>query len=529
MAYELADAALVALVARCRPLELKNNSIRCANTAPRFARQINIIMFKQYLQKLLFASALIAFGTFAHAQSNAAMSLNDCIQFALENHPDIKSAQLQMKDADWRVKENFAAGLPQISAGVSYSGFLQRGGLPSNALSFGGGGGGIDQNAPYYQTLVDRLGGSDGADALGQFLGAAFASDPDSKIFFNPVHSLSGNLGVNQLIFNNSYLIGLRAARYYRQYVDNQLAVARQTVRNTVTDAYLPALLISENLSILDKNIGNLDKLFSDTKAINKAGFAEQLDVDRLELSLSTLKSERGNLARQREIVVNALKFNMGMPVGTDISISDDVPALLSASGEVDLISPPNFMARPEYLLLLKGRELSGLQIDLYRKPWMPTVAGFVQWQPSYQGGFGARGTDSFKDWYYISSAVAGVSVSVPIWDGGGSKAKKERAIISAQTVDIQKQMLENALTLELDGARKQYLNAQERVANQEKNLALAQRIYDTTQTKYKAGIGSSFEITQSESSLYSAQQGVLQARYDLLTAKVAIRKALGQ
>ena len=499
-----------------------------ANAPFRFARQINLIMLKQYALKLLLSCLLLALGTFAYAQGVQTLSLNDCIQYAMENHPDIKSAQLQVKDADWRVKENLATGLPQITAGVSYSGFLQRGGLPSSALSFGGGGGGIDPNAPYFQTLDQAL-GTGGVDALGQFLGAAFASDPDSKIFFNPVHSVSGTVGVNQLIFNNSYLIGLRAAKYYRQYVDNQLAVTRQTVRNTVTDAYLPALLISENLSILDKNIGNLDKLFSDTKAINKAGFAEQLDVDRLELSLSTLKSERGNLVRQREIVVNALKFTMGMPVGTEVNIADDVPALLSASGEVDLISPPNFMARPEYLLLLKGRELSGLQVDLYRKPWMPTVAGFVQWQPSYQGGFGTKDTETFNDWYYISSAVAGLSVSVPIWDGGGSKAKKERAIISAQTVDIQKQMLENALTLELDAARKQYLNAQERVASQERNLALAQRIYDTTQTKYKAGIGSSFEITQSESSLYSAQQGVLQARYDLLTARVAIRKALGQ
>lgn len=477
----------------------------------------------------MLACALLAFSAFAHAQSSPAMSLADCIQFAMENHPDIKSAQLQLKDADWRVKENFATGLPQISAGVSYSGFLQRGGLPSSALSFGGGGGSIDPNADYYKTLEDRLGGSDGVQALGQFLGAAFASDPDSKIFFNPVHSVSGNVSVNQLIFNNSYLIGLRAAKYYRQYVDNQLIVARQTVRNSVTDAYLPALLISENLSILDKNIGNLEKLFSDTKAINKAGFAEQLDVDRLELSLSNLRSERGNLARQREIVVNALKFKMGMPVGNDINVSDNVDALISASGEADLTTPANFMARPEYLLLLKGRDLSGIQVDLYRKPWMPTVAGFLQWQPGYQGGFGAKDSPTFHDWYYISSAVAGVSVSIPIWDGGGTKAKRERAIITAQTTDIQKQMLENAITLELDAARKQYLNARERVANQEKNLALAQRIYDTIQTKYKAGIGSSFEVTQSESGLYSAQQGLLQARYDLLAAKVAIKKAMGE
>lgn len=486
-------------------------------------------MINQFSQKLLLVGILLAVGFTSRAQSGQAMSLNDCIQFALQNHPDIKTAQLQIKDADWQVKENLGTGLPQFSAGASYSGFIQRGGLPSGALSFGSGGGSIDQNAPYYQTLQTALGGSGGVDALGQFLGASFASDPDSKIFFNPVHSISGNLSVNQLIFNNSYLIAIRAARYYRQYVDNQLAVARQNVRNLVTDAYLPALLISENLSILDKNIGNLEKLFSDTKAINKAGFAEQLDVDRLELSLSTLRSERGNLARQREIVVNALKFNMGMPVANEISLSDDVPTLLAASGEVDLTSAPNFMSRPEYLLLLKGRDLSNVQIDLYRKPWMPSVAGFAQWQPGYQGGFGAKDAPGFKDWYYIASAVAGISVSLPIWDGGVSKAKKERAILSSQTVEIQKQMLENAISLELDAARKQYLNALERVSNQERNLALAQRIYDTTQTKYKSGVGSSFEITQSESGLYAAQQSLLQSKYDLLIAKVAIKKALGQ
>ncbi|MFN0173579.1 MAG: TolC family protein [Saprospiraceae bacterium] len=473
-------------------------------------------------QKLLLVAALIAFGRFAQAQGSQSMSLSDCIQYALENHPDIKTAQLQIKDADWRVKENFATGLPQLSAGATYSGFIQRGGLPSSALGFGSSGP-VDLTGSlpnFNQAQITDLNG---------VFGNMFASDPDSKVFFNPVHSVSGNVSLNQLVFNNSYLVGLRAARYYRQYVDNQLAVTRQTIRNRVTDAYLPALLISDNLSILDKNIGNLEKLFSDTKAINQAGFAEQLDVDRLDLSLSNLRSERGSLARQREIVVNALKFNMGMPIANELSLSDNTGLLLAAAGEVDLASPPDFMARPEYLLLLKGRDLSNVQVDLYRKPWMPTVAGFVQWQPSYQGGFGAKDAEGFDKWFYISSAVAGLSVNIPIYDGGGTNAKRERALISAQTVEIQKGMLENAISLELDGARKQFLNAQERVANQEKNLALAQRIYDTTQTKYKAGVGSSFEITQSESGLYTAQQGLLQAQFDLLTAKVAIKKAMGQ
>ena len=54
------------------------------------------------------------------------------------------------------------------------------------------------------------------------------------------------------------------------------------------------------------------------------------------------------------------------------------------------------------------------------------------------------------------------------------------------------------------------------------------QRIYNTTQTKYKSGVGSSFELVSAEQQLYSAQQALMQAQYDLLAAKVALRKALG-
>ncbi|MCC7245803.1 MAG: TolC family protein [Saprospiraceae bacterium] len=478
-------------------------------------------MHNRIKQNSIWLSLILVWLTYS-LSAQRAMSLNDCIQYAIENHPNVKVAQLQVTDADWRVKESKATGLPQLSAGLSYNYFIQRGGLPSSALGFGASGP-IDLTPALPSFTTTQI------SELNNVFGSIFASDPDSKVFFNSVHSAAGTISANQLIFNNSYLLALKAARYYRQYVEQQLAAARLTARNQVIDAYLPALLLSENLSVLDKNIGNLDKLLSETRAVNKAGFVEQLDVDRLDLSLAQLRSERGNLARQREIVVNALKFSMGMPVSDEITLSDDLNKLLAENAGADLTSPVNLMNRPEYQQLLKGRDLAALQVDLYRKPWMPTVAIFAQWQGGLQGGFGSKDSETFDNWFFIPSAVAGVSVSVPIYDGGGSKAKRERAVLQVQTIDAQKQMLENAIQLELESARKQYANATERVSNQQKNLDLAQRIYNTTQTKYKAGVGSSFEITQAEQGLYAAQQALMTAQYDLLTARKSILKALGQ
>lgn len=458
------------------------------------------------------------------ARAQNALSLEGCVQFALSNHPTIKTAQLQITDADWRVKESLATGLPQVTAGVSYAGFIQRQGLPSSAISFG-------PSVPpeFLGELSAELANLPLLDGVMQGLLGGGSNDDSGRLYFAPVHSLSGELKVTQLIFNNSYLLSMRAARYYKEYVNQELQATRYKVRNDVTDAYLPALLISENLTVLDKNIGNLEKLLADTRAINQAGFAEQLDVDRLELSLATLRSERGNLARQQEMVINALKFTMGMKVAEPLALSDNLDKLMAQYADVDINAQIDPMNRPEYLSILKARQLSAIQVDLYKRPWMPTIAGFAQWQPGYQGGYGDKDGDNFNKWYYIPSALAGISISVPIWDGGGSKAKKQRAIITMQTVDIQKQMLENAFSLEIETARKQYQNANERVANQQKNLDLAQRIYNTTQTKYKAGIGSSFEVTQAEQGLYAAQQSLMNARFDLLAARVAFKQATGQ
>ena len=440
------------------------------------------------LSRSLLKSLLIIALCLPHARTQAqttSMSLTDAIQFAVDNNPNIKVAQLQTADAEWRIKESKATGLPQIGLGISYQYFIQRPGIPASALGFPGAG--------------------------------------DTKIAFNANHSLSPTLSVNQLFYSSTYRVALRAAEYYRQYVNEQLAVARQTLRNQVIDAYLPALLISENLATLDKNLTNLDKLFSDTKAINQAGFAEQLDVDRIDLSLSTLRSERSNLERQREIVVNALKLTLGMPVNQELTLTDDVQELMTQYATTDLTAELNFMNRPEYLQLLRGRELNTLQVELNSRPWIPTVAGFMQYQPGFQGGFG-----NDTKWFFIPSAVVGLSVNIPIWDGGGAKAREQRAVIGVQTIDAQKQLLENALTLELENARRSYLNASERVSSQQKNLMLAQRIYDNTQIKYKAGVGSSFEVTQAEQQLYTAQQNLMQSQYDLLSAKTAVQKALG-
>ena len=61
------------------------------------------------LKLLLITALLLCYGQVSG--QTADMSLSDCINYAYDNHPDIKIAQLQARDAEWQLKESKAVGL----------------------------------------------------------------------------------------------------------------------------------------------------------------------------------------------------------------------------------------------------------------------------------------------------------------------------------------------------------------------------------------------------------------------------------
>jgi outer membrane protein len=426
---------------------------------------------------ILILTAIAAIST-----AQQTMSLNDAIDFAMTNHTEVRLAQLEMQDAEWQIKENRSVALPQLTAGVTATRFIEQPALPAEALGF---------EAP-----------------------------PGTKLKFALKNNIAGKVGVNQLLFNSSYLASIKAARLYRDLVSLQLNAAKEKVRNQVIDAYVPALVLSESIAVMDKNIENQQKLFGETQATYKAGFIELLDVDRVEYLLSTLKSDRGTLVRQREILVDALKFAMNMPISDSIALSDDIDKLLAAYGDIDLSEELNYMNRADYVALLKTRELSQVQVEVYQKDWLPTVSMFASYDPSFQGN---------DKLFWIPSSIIGVSVNMPIYDGGLSRAKEERAAIEALKIDEQKNMLTRAFDLEIESARKQYNNAKHRMEDQERNLALAKRINDTSQIKFREGVGSSFEVTQAQFGYYQAQAAWINARFEYLNAIIGLRQALGK
>ncbi|MBT8218771.1 MAG: TolC family protein [Bacteroidia bacterium] len=414
-------------------------------------------------------------------------TLEEAIAYGLENHTEIRRGQLKILDAQQQIYQNRAIGLPTLEANFNYTRNLY---LPVSLVP---------------AQFIDD-------DAMeGEF----------AELQFGTKNNMLGALDLNTLLFDANYLVALRASRKFKEFTEKEFEQIQTNVTNNIVDAYLPNLIIQENIQILSKNIDNLQNLYRETSALYKGGFVEKLDVDRLELSLSNLKAEMTNLEQRQVQTKLVLKYQMGLQANTEIEFSDNLENLLERYANLRVHTDQLHLGRSEYRVSELGVSLAELNVQSKKTAFLPSVRAFVNLQEIGQG-------DNLRSAIWNPTSAAGISINVPIFSGLGKKADLERAKLDLEIQKIQQQQLIDGINLEITNAQNEVNTALNNLAERNKNLVLAERIYRTTQIKYREGVGSSIEINQAEQSLYQAQQNHLLAKYDLLKARLDLNTALG-
>ncbi len=101
--------------------------------------------------------------------------------------------------------------------------------------------------------------------------------------------------------------------------------------------------------------------------------------------------------------------------------------------------------------------------------------------------------------------------------------AATQRAQINLEKAQINLDETEQQLKLQIEAAKSDFILATEEYENKKQNLNLAERIEKKNQTKFFEGVGSSFELRQAQTQLYTAQQEFLQAMLDVINTKAEL------
>lgn len=428
------------------------------------------------------AVAFMMFG-FSPLMAQQQVSLQDAINQALQNKAEAKKAALEIKKAEFKINEVRAGALPQVNANsqLTYNPLIQE-----SVLEFGG------------QTTVIKMG--------------------------QPwISNISAS--VQQTLFDQRVFTGLKAAKSTREfYILNAELTNEQIIENVAT-AYYQVFVQEENLKTIEASYTNTEKVRDIIKSLVDNGLAKSIDLDRTNVQLTNIGSNKQTLINAVQLSKNALKFYMGIPIDTEIELEEKNiepnPALLATNVDLE--------KRSELKVLNKQREL----LDYNKKATVANLYPTVGLQGNY--GWYATGekfpwTNGLKNGVNWSDfASVSLNINIPIFSGGATKAKIEQAEIDIQSLDVDIENTKLSLDLDYKNAVTNMENALINIESMKDNVDLAERVQQNTQSNYQYGLADLTEVLDAENALTQAKQNYANALLDYKQSEIKLIKAKGE
>lgn len=431
---------------------------------------------------------LITFAIAVQAQEVKTLTLKDAITFALENKADAKKAKLQVENGEYEIQEVRSRALPQISANGS-----------------------LNYNPILQTTVIDGA----GFGAPGTTIQAAFGQKWNS----------GAGITLNQALYDQSVFIGLKAAKSTREFYQINAQLTEEQVIEKVANAYYQVYVTRENLKVLDNNLKNTNKVKDIIKGQYDNGLAKKIDLDRTLVRLSNINTQRQQTINAVQLQENSLKFLMGMPIETKISIPESEFEVT----ENALSQMPDTTNRTEYLLLKKNEQLLEFQKKSIQAAYYPTL--------SLTGSYNFIGQGPEMPWfkkpsdgvYWSDYAAIGLNLNIPIFTGFGSKARVSQAENKLKSIKVDLEETKLALDLEYENAKTQIDNSIISINNQKENAKLAQEVLTNTNNNYIQGLASLTDLLEAENELVAAQNNYTTALLDYKLAEIQLIKSKGE
>jgi outer membrane protein len=436
--------------------------------------------------KQVFITIVLSLFTQAGMGQNKVYTLEAAIDFALKHNYNHQKNQLEKSITYEKTQEVLTQGFPKVNGSLAY------------------------QNQFIVPTSVIP---GDAFGAPGQLI----------PVKFGISNTMNASLGLQQLIFDGRYLVGVQARTSIKELANLQVKMSERDVKVLISKSYFQAVAANKSLKSLRESKSVMDKLYDQTNKTYKQGLIEELDVERLQYNVKTIENAILVLETQNQLALSALKLNMGFPMEDSLQIAEDITHILNEaflqSSFVD-----NLENRLEYKLAEQSVLLKKYDLKQMRFSALPSLYGAANY-----------GYNSFSDrfnffnntWYNFGNF--GIQANIPIFDGFTRKSQVTQAKLSLEKAELDKVNLFQALKIENMNTIMTLRNSMNEYKNQKDILKLSEKIEHKTQVKYKEGIGSSFEFANAQNERIQQYLKLLQTELNLLNSHIDLKKIQGK
>ena len=448
-----------------------------------------MIKIKTGLLTLSFFFSLAGFSQQVHE-----FSLQQALEYAEKNNMQVKNALLDIQLQEQVNREVTGTAFPQINASADVTDNLK---LPISIIPAG--------------TI---------------FMPGTPATTEDTRLSFGVKWSSSGGVSLSQILFDGQVFTGLQARKTLIEYKEKAAEVTAEQIRLNVTKIYYQLVLARTQIALLDSNRALLEKNKHDTKIMYDNGFAEKLELDKLEVQITNLQSQKNQLLTSISNGYLGLKVLMGMPVKDELKLTDELTDESVKEGLAEL-SSFSYSQRKDYQAAMMGLKLTEYDVQRYQRSKIPQLMLNGYWNQMTQNNYFNKMYSGSSYWFPVSALS--LKLNIPIFNGFATNARIAQARIRMEQTQNQVDALKLSIDQEQQSAENTFKSAIVDMDYQKQNMALAEKVYQQTKKKYEIGTGSQIEIDAARVQLQSAQTNYFTSLYNAVIARVDFLKATGK
>ncbi|MDB5215025.1 MAG: outer rane efflux protein [Myxococcaceae bacterium] len=408
--------------------------------------------------------------------------LQDAVDLALKNQPAMQGARAQTRAAEGRKTQARSGFFPQVTAVASYQRVKGRAG-----------------------TATTPVGGT-----------ATAVPNTDTSPF--DVYTVGGT--VTQLIWDwgSTYNRSRAAGRL----VDSFVAAEKVSSQNIVVDvrrSYFLARAQKALVGVARDSLANVVKHLVQIQGFVSVGTRPEIDLAQARTDVASNRLLLINAENAYAVARTQLGRAVGLPDQGEFDVADDeLPPVEGEGLATERLVAQAVAARPELAVFEKQREADELLAKGFRGNYGPTL--------SASGSLSETGTDIAN----LGPAWSvGVNLTWPIFQGGLTHGQVREAEANADVVRAQSDLEKVSIRVEVQQAQLGIRAAKESQIASSEVLANARERLRLAEGRYSAGVGSIIELGDAQLTVSNAAAQVVQAQFQLSSARADLLAALGQ
>lgn len=439
---------------------------------------------------------LLLLSASAHAQES--YTLQQCLGYAVEHNSNVKKSAYDREKAERARQEVLGALLPQISGSA-----------------------GLNDNLKKAKFIMPNF--------MNNFLPEKMR-DPNASeymtIEMGTKYSANAGLALNQQLLNMSLFNTLDIAKVSKQMAELGVLSTEEDVIAQTATLYYGVQVTQYAASQMLRSVELVEQMLRMMEVNYASGLVKKVDVDRLRVNLTNLRTQQSAIESGLDVQKNLLKLQMGLEVTEPIA----VPALdlsLMAQQEIAAVGSPTFdpIRHIAYRQLQQRERMAELQERAKKYEYLPTLSLALNLQYNHMSDQLFGGATN----YGYPTAMVGVSLRMPIFSGGSRLAKVRESHLDLLKAQEDLHALDQSLRMANLNASLKLRDTRRTIALQRDNQALAEQVLDLAQKNYSLGVASLSDVLNASQSLVQAQMSYASALGDYMKAFIDLKKSRGE